>query len=119
MDHRGRLKKVQAVFNSNSDRKSLDALLVTHLPNIHYLCGFTGTASALLVFESGSVLFTDGRYREQARAEVQGSRIVIAGKPPLAAAAEWLMQNKSKLRRKKPRRLGIESEHLTVDGRTQ
>ena len=55
---------------------------------------------------------------EQARAEVQGPRIVIASKPPLAAAAAWLMENRSKLGTK-PRRLGIESEHLTVAGRTQ
>jgi len=115
MDYKGRLKSVQTIFV----RKSLDALLVTHLPNIRYLCGFTGTASALLILESGSVLFTDGRYSEQARAEVQGSRIVIARKAPLAAAAEWSIENKSKVARKKPRRLGIESEHLTVAGRRQ
>ncbi|HWY58243.1 MAG TPA: Xaa-Pro peptidase family protein [Terriglobales bacterium] len=115
MDHKGQLKKLRTVFESNS----LDALLVTHLPNIRYLCGFTGTSGVLAIFETGSVFLTDGRYREQARAEVQGARIVIAHKPPLAAAAEWLMENRSKLGRKKPRRLGIESEHLTVAGRSQ
>jgi Xaa-Pro aminopeptidase len=44
---------------------------------------------------------------------------VIARKPPLAAAAEWLMENANLLGRAKPRRLGIESEHLTVAERTQ
>jgi Xaa-Pro aminopeptidase len=115
MDHKGRLKRLQSCFDSNS----LDALLVTHLPNIRYLCGFTGTSGVLVVCESSGVFLTDGRYSEQARAEVQGARIVIARKPPLAATAEWLMANRSKLGRKKPRRLGIESEHLTVAGRTQ
>jgi Xaa-Pro aminopeptidase len=115
MDYRGRLRRLQVVFDSNS----LDGLLVTHLPNIRYLCGFAGTSGVLAILPSSSVFFTDGRYSEQARAEVQGPRIVIARKPPLAAAAEWLAEHKSTLGRKKPRRLGIESEHLTVAGRTQ
>jgi Xaa-Pro aminopeptidase len=115
MDHKGRLKKLQTVL----DRNSLDALLVTHLPNIRYLCGFTGTSGALAIGETSAVFLTDGRYSEQARAEVQGARVVIARKPPLAAAADWLLQNKDELGRKKPRRLGIEGEHLTVAGRSQ
>ena len=115
MDHKGRLKKLQTGLDSSS----LDALLVTHLPNIRYLCGFTGTSGILAIFATGSVFLTDGRYTEQARAEVQGARIVIASKPPLAAATEWLMKNRSKLGRMKSRRLGIESEHLTVVGRSR
>jgi Xaa-Pro aminopeptidase len=115
MDHRGRLRKLQTVF----DRNHLDALLVTHLPNIRYLCGFTGTSGAVAISEARSVFFTDGRYTEQAQAEVQGPRVVIARKPPMAAAAEWLRAHVSQLGRETPRRLGIESEHLTVAGRTQ
>src|SRR5271169_3719772 len=115
MDHRGRLKKLPDVL----EREHLDALLVTHLPNIRYLCGFTGTSGILVVSNTRSVFFTDGRYTEQARAEVRGPRVVIARKPPLAAAAEWLMENATRLGRKKPRWLGIESEHLSVAGRSQ
>jgi Xaa-Pro aminopeptidase len=115
MDHRGRLRRLQTIF----DRNHLDALLVTHLPNIRYLCGFTGTSAVLAVSETRSAFFTDGRYTAQARAEVQGTRVVIARKAPLAAAAEWLTANASQLGRKAPRSLGIESEHLTVAGRTQ
>src|SRR5215475_4982191 len=106
MDHRGRLKELQTAF----ERYSLDALLVTHLPNIRYLCGFTGTSGVLVVSKAGSVFFTDGRYTEQARAEVQRARVVIARKPPLTAAAEWLMENTRRPGRKKPPRLGIEGE---------
>jgi len=115
MDHKGRLKNLKATFESSF----LDALLVTYSPNIRYLCGFTGTSGVLVVSERKSAFFTDGRYMEQARAEVRGPRIVIARKPPLAAAAEWLVENAMRLGRKKPRLLGIESEHLTVAGRTQ
>ncbi len=114
MDHKGRLKRLQMAFDSNS----VDGLLVTHLPNVRYLCGFTGTSGILAIFESGSVFLTDGRYREQSRTEVRGARVVIARKPPLAAAAEWLIENKGKVGSRQ-RRLGIEGEHLTVAGRTQ
>ncbi len=54
-----------------------DALLVTHLPNIAYLCGFTGSAGALLVSSDSAILFTDGRYTVQAPEEVSGSGVRV------------------------------------------
>jgi len=57
-----------------------DAFLVTHLPNIQYLTGFSGSAALLLVGSSQSTLFTDSRYTIQARQEVTASRVVIAKK---------------------------------------
>jgi len=58
----------------------LDGLLVSHLPNIRYLCGFTGSAGFLVVRETGSVFFTDVRYDTQSRAEVKGAKVMIARK---------------------------------------
>ncbi len=55
-----------------------EALLVSHLPDVRYLCGFTGSNAVLALTARRAVLFTDGRYRTQARAEVAGVRIVIA-----------------------------------------
>ncbi len=101
------------------DRTSVDALLITHLPNIRYLCGFTGTSGVLAISESSAVFFTDGRYSQQAHSQVRGSRVVIARTPPLAAAAEWLINSKNKIVRKGPIRLGIEGERLTVAARSQ
>ncbi len=69
MDHAARLSRLR----SGIDENKLDALLVTHLPNIRYLCGFTGSAAALMVADSGTFLFTDGRYRTQAKHEVKGA----------------------------------------------
>jgi Xaa-Pro aminopeptidase len=48
----------------------VDAFLVTRLPNVRYLTGFTGSAGQLLLGGAGSVFFTDGRYTEQSRHEV-------------------------------------------------
>jgi Xaa-Pro aminopeptidase len=87
MDYVARVRRLLIALSSNR----LDAMLITHLPNIRYLCGFTGSSAVLLVAECGSTLFTDGRYRTQARQEVKGSRIVIVSKSPLIAAAEWLL----------------------------
>lgn len=50
--------------------RSLDALLVSHLPNIRYLTGFTGSNGLLVLGADGrSVLFTDPRYEVQAYEE--------------------------------------------------
>ena len=65
-----------------------DALLLTHSADIRYLSGFTGSAGALVLAGNRSVLFTDGRYTEQARAEAKGTRVVIARGSPLRAACE-------------------------------
>jgi Xaa-Pro aminopeptidase len=48
----------------------VDALLVTTLPNVRYLTGFTGSNGQVVVRPSGALFFTDGRYTEQARREV-------------------------------------------------
>ncbi|MGB8011832.1 MAG: Xaa-Pro peptidase family protein [Terriglobales bacterium] len=107
MDHAGRLTRLR----SRLEETDLDVLLVTHLPNILYLCGFTGSSGALIVSDDGAVLFTDGRYRTQAREEVAGAKIVIARKSPLLAAAEWLAARRG---RPTPLVAGIEAESITA-----
>ena len=107
MDHAGRSRRLQASLSGNK----LDCLLIAHLPNIRYLCGFTGSAAALIVADRGSVLFTDGRYKTQARDEVKGASIVIARKSPLLAAAEWLAAQR---RKSPPASVCIEPESLTA-----
>ncbi len=68
----------------------LDALLVTRLPNIRYLTGFTGSAALLLVRADGSTTFvSDGRYAGQA-AEQLGAAGVDAAIEIRTAADEQL-----------------------------
>ncbi len=112
MDHKGRQRRLQSLLATHC----LDALLLTHPANVRYLCGFTGSAGAVVISESKSVFFTDGRYKEQASLEVQGSRIVVTRKSPLTAAAEWLVRNAKNLGVKT---LGIEAEHLSVAERSR
>ena len=88
-----------------------DALLISHLPNIRYLCGFTGSSGLLLVEEAGSVFFSDFRYDTQAHEEVKAAKVLIAQKSALQALGEFLGK-----RRKRARgwTVGIEAEHVTV-----
>jgi Xaa-Pro aminopeptidase len=56
----------------------LDAILVTSLPNIRYLCGFSGSSALLVVTARDALLLTDFRYSIQANLEVAGAaRVVI------------------------------------------
>jgi Xaa-Pro aminopeptidase len=48
----------------------LDGLLVTSVPNIRYLTGFTGSSALLLATPRDSLLFTDFRYQTQVATEV-------------------------------------------------
>lgn len=90
-EHRDRLKRLRRRV-SESDAA---ALVVTHLPNVRYLSGFTGSA-AILVVESGSAtLFTDGRYAVQAPQEVKpaGVQVIIPPGGILKAAGEHLARH--------------------------
>jgi Xaa-Pro aminopeptidase len=66
----------QAALRVALDEEGLDALLVTHLPNIRYLTGFTGSAALLLVRRDGTTLITDFRYAVQAPTEAGAAAAV-------------------------------------------
>jgi Xaa-Pro aminopeptidase len=93
-----------------------DALLISHLPNIRYLCGFTGSAGFLLVEEAGSVFFSDVRYDTQGREEVKGAKVVIAKKSVPQAIGDWL---KARRKRSAGWTIGVEGEHMTVAEKTR
>ncbi|MGH7497401.1 MAG: M24 family metallopeptidase [Gemmatimonadales bacterium] len=59
----------QTALRASLESEGLDALLVTHLPNIRYLTGFSGSAAMLVVRRDAAVLITDFRYAAQAPAE--------------------------------------------------
>ncbi len=89
-------------------REGLDALLVTHLANIRYLTGFTGSAGLLLVRPAGCVLITDFRYATQAPQEA-GSAAAVE----IDQTSVW--QRLAKLLAGAPvEALGIEAHATTV-----
>jgi Xaa-Pro aminopeptidase len=71
-------------------KAGLPGLLVTHLPDLRYLTGFTGSSAALAVTKRAVRLFTDGRYRMQAAEEVTAAQVeIVSGAAPVAAV-QWL-----------------------------
>jgi len=77
-------------------------VLANHGPDVRWLTGFTGSSGAVAIAAPPAgrgkrsapkaVLFTDGRYTEQAKAEAPGIKIVIERKPPATLAAAWLAE---------------------------
>jgi Xaa-Pro aminopeptidase len=91
---------------------SLDALVVTHLPNIRYLTGFTGTAGALVLLPERCVLLVDFRYVTAAQALVRSlepGAIVVETVPQTYEAAIVEV-----LRRESCSRTGIEAAWMSV-----
>lgn len=62
----GRIDLLRAKYQE----AGIDGLIITALPNIRYLTGFTGSAGVLTVSTDRAVLTTDGRYRTQSLEQV-------------------------------------------------
>src|ERR1700722_18065688 len=90
-----------------SKAAGVGGMLITHLPDIRYLCGFTGSNAVLVLVGGRGTLFTDGRYTIQARAEAAGTKVVITKKPAVIAACEWMEAAGVK-------RCGFDAAHTTV-----
>jgi Xaa-Pro aminopeptidase len=86
--------------------RAVDALLVTDLVNVRYLCGFSGSAGALLVTPGGAVLATDGRYTEQVATEAPDVELAVTR----SVAADLAVR----ARDLGVAALGFEEHHLTV-----
>src|SRR5271169_2855277 len=89
MNHSRRLRALRRSMK----QQRIEALLVTHLPDVRYLCGFTGSNAALGVTTTRAALFTDGRYTVQAKEQTQSARVVISEKSALRDACAWLAKS--------------------------
>jgi len=67
MDYSGRRERL----TSRLAELEADAFFVSHLPNVRYLTGFSGSNAQAVITADGGIFFTDGRYAEQSRREVQ------------------------------------------------
>jgi Xaa-Pro aminopeptidase len=94
--------------------QSIAGLLVTHLPDVRYLSGFTGSNAALAVTRRAARLFTDGRYTAQAVEEVHQSgapvKIEIVPSGASTSAIQWLAAQPGV----SESQIGIDSTHTSV-----
>ena len=88
-----RLERLRAALAASD----LDALLVTALPNVRYLTGFSGSNALLLVLPEEALLLTDFRYAAQVRQEVHPA-VQCLIEPASLWAGLW---------RELPRRAGV------------
>ena len=98
----------QAAVRAAAAAEGLDGLLVTHLPNIRYLTGFTGSAALLLLQADATTLISDFRYASQAPAEVGAAALV-----EIDQRSVWERLGRV-LASRPAESLGIESHAVTV-----
>jgi len=98
----------QAALRVALEAGGLDGLLVSHLPNIRYLTGFSGSAALLLVRPDSTTLVTDFRYALQAPGEAGAAAVV-----EIDQKSVW--ERLGRLLAAAPAAtLGIESQRITV-----
>lgn len=88
--------------------QALDAMLISQTENRRYLSGFTGSAGWLIVKVDRAILITDFRYFEQVERQAPGWELVKIQ----TKFSELLPGVLADLG---VRRLGFESQHMTVD----
>jgi Xaa-Pro aminopeptidase len=86
MDHAHRIGNLRRRIT----KAGLHGILVTHLPDVRYLSGFTGSSAALAITRRSACLFTDGRYTAQAAEEVKAAKVQILSSSPQVNAVQWL-----------------------------
>ncbi len=96
---RGHLRSAEALAD-------LDAVLVSSLVNVRYLCGFSGSNGALLVTGDGEALATDFRYVTQAGRECPDVALVVRRDVEAALVEEAAARG--------VRRVGFEAAHVSV-----
>ena len=103
MNHSLRMRALRRKLKESG----IDALVITHLPDVRYLCGFMGSNAALAITATHAALFTDGRYTLQAKEQTQSARVMISETSALADACSWLTSTGVK-------RACFSPEHTTV-----
>jgi Xaa-Pro aminopeptidase len=103
-----------ANLHAGLDAAGVDALLVTALPNIRYLTGFTGSAAALLATGAGGAhLVTDGRYRTQAAEQLDAAGLEGTVELTVGGIQVQRQALAAALDRASMRRVGLEADHVT------
>ncbi|MBM2839697.1 MAG: Aminopeptidase family protein [Bacteroidetes bacterium] len=100
------IRRRVALLRESMEREGLDAFIVSSMPNIRYLTGFSGTSGLCIVRGNESFFLTDGRYVIQSKMEVkQWKRLIVSDGLLEEVARRKLL--------KRCRRVGFESQAVT------
>jgi Xaa-Pro aminopeptidase len=109
--HLATVRRRLADVRANVSAAQLDALVVTHLPNLRYLTGFSGSAGAALVLPRGCRLLVDFRYLTAANDLASSLGGLVTVETFDASYEEAIVDV---LRRERCLRIGIEAAYLPV-----
>ena len=57
--------------------KGIDGILISHITNVRYITGFSGSYGCLLISSKEKIFWTDSRYEEHAKQEIEDFDIFI------------------------------------------
>lgn len=97
----------------------VDALVVTTLPNVRYLTGFTGSAGVLVVTGDEALLTTDGRYRTQSAEQVAAAGVADAVRIEIGGVAAQRQAAKKVASSPSAGRVGLEADNVTWGAKRQ
>jgi Xaa-Pro aminopeptidase len=100
---KSRIKKLQTRLTT----ENLDLLLVTFLPHVRYLSGYTGTNGVILISPSTCFFLTDFRYQEQAKQQVKDLKVVVVQRDLFSGLPDLSALESKRIK------MGFESEHLS------
>jgi len=86
---RARQERLRALMET----RRVPLILVTHLVNIRYLTGFTGSAGVVVLGPRQGILWVDPRYTLQAQEQAEGVEVIEEKKGILKGVAGWLRKN--------------------------
>lgn len=101
-----RLQAIREELKKEAATSQVEGLFITRPENRAYLSGFTGSFGYLLVTERDAIVFTDGRYVEQAANQAAGWTIVRLERP-------FEKNIIPEITRLGLARLGFEADHLS------
>jgi Xaa-Pro aminopeptidase len=109
VDHRARVEALRLGL----DRAGCDALLLTHLTNVRWLTGFTGSAALVVVSPDELVFVTDGRYTDQAARQLDAAGLgggAAGTRLEISSAGQQRVVTSAVAGR---HRIGLEAEHVS------
>ena len=100
---KSRIKKLQKILLN----ENIDIFLVTSLPHVRYLSGYTGTNGMILISSNRSIFMTDFRYQEQAKEQVKDLKLAVVQRDLFSGLPNLPILKSKRIK------MGFESEQLS------